>query len=325
MNIDLEPIATPSRGPVPRRGAALVRALGRPVLRRRRAARASSLGSGCPRSSRSEPSSRRARCGRGRAGAAAMSLVGIFIYGIVVFAIVASALALIAWGIVNERRDRIRHEQGREVFGDRAAASMHRADRKRRPDEPRRSRPHPRRRARLRRRSRATRGSATACAACAGRTRSPATSRAHGPGHRRQLRHRRGDLRGPARGRRQRALLGRDLERGGAGAIARIASRVPDARGRLEPEVCDVSGLSRRAPLRRALSGAPRPSSTSSSTTPACSPQRRQLTRRRRGADLRDQRPRPVPAHERCSCPRSRRGAGARHHRLLRRHVHGAP
>ena len=38
------------------------------------------------------------------------------------FAIVAAAVALIAWGIVNERRDRFRYEQGREVFGDRAAA-----------------------------------------------------------------------------------------------------------------------------------------------------------------------------------------------------------
>jgi membrane protein implicated in regulation of membrane protease activity len=51
-----------------------------------------------------------------------MSLVGIFIYGTVVFAIVAVAVALLAWGIVNERRDRVRYEQGREVFGDRAAA-----------------------------------------------------------------------------------------------------------------------------------------------------------------------------------------------------------
>ncbi len=31
---------------------------------------------------------------------------GIFIYGILVFAIVASACAMIAWGIVAERRDR---------------------------------------------------------------------------------------------------------------------------------------------------------------------------------------------------------------------------
>jgi hypothetical protein len=51
-----------------------------------------------------------------------MSLVGIFIYGVVVFASVAAALGLIVWGIVNERRDRVRYPQGREVFGDRAAA-----------------------------------------------------------------------------------------------------------------------------------------------------------------------------------------------------------
>jgi hypothetical protein len=50
--------------------------------------------------------------------------VGIFIYGTVVFAIVVAALGLLAWGIVNERRDRIRFEQAREVFGERTAA-MH--------------------------------------------------------------------------------------------------------------------------------------------------------------------------------------------------------
>ena len=52
-----------------------------------------------------------------------MTLV-IFIYGTVVFAIVAAALALLAWGIVNERHDRIRFEKGREVFGEPTAA-MH--------------------------------------------------------------------------------------------------------------------------------------------------------------------------------------------------------
>jgi hypothetical protein len=52
-----------------------------------------------------------------------MTLV-IFIYGTVVFAIVAAALALLAWGIVNERHDRVRFEQGREVFGEPTAA-MH--------------------------------------------------------------------------------------------------------------------------------------------------------------------------------------------------------
>jgi hypothetical protein len=52
-----------------------------------------------------------------------MTLV-IFIYGTVVFGIVSLALSLIAWGIVNERRDRIRFEQGREVFGE-VSASMY--------------------------------------------------------------------------------------------------------------------------------------------------------------------------------------------------------
>ncbi len=45
-------------------------------------------------------------------------MIGIFIYGRVVFALVCVALGLLAWGIVNERRDRTRFEQGREVFGD---------------------------------------------------------------------------------------------------------------------------------------------------------------------------------------------------------------
>lgn len=50
--------------------------------------------------------------------------LAIFIYGTVVFGIVAAALGLIAWGIVNERRDRIRSEQGRKVFG-KPTAAMH--------------------------------------------------------------------------------------------------------------------------------------------------------------------------------------------------------
>jgi hypothetical protein len=49
--------------------------------------------------------------------------VAIFIYGTVVFSIVCAALGLIVWGIVNERRDRVSYEHGREVFGDRAAAA----------------------------------------------------------------------------------------------------------------------------------------------------------------------------------------------------------
>ena len=48
--------------------------------------------------------------------------VGIFLYGTAVFALVCTALGLIAWGIVNERRDRVRFEQGRNVFGEPAAA-----------------------------------------------------------------------------------------------------------------------------------------------------------------------------------------------------------
>jgi membrane protein implicated in regulation of membrane protease activity len=47
----------------------------------------------------------------------------IFLYGTMVFAIVSLAIGLISWGIVNERRDRTRFRQGREVFGERAAAA----------------------------------------------------------------------------------------------------------------------------------------------------------------------------------------------------------
>ena len=47
----------------------------------------------------------------------------IFVYGTMVFAIVSAAIGLIGWGIVNERRDRTRFQQGREVFGE-SAASM---------------------------------------------------------------------------------------------------------------------------------------------------------------------------------------------------------
>lgn len=53
-----------------------------------------------------------------------MSDAGIFIYGIVVTSLVAVALGLLAWGIVNERRDRQNLEQGRKVFGSRAAAHV---------------------------------------------------------------------------------------------------------------------------------------------------------------------------------------------------------
>jgi hypothetical protein len=44
--------------------------------------------------------------------------LAIFIYGVVVIGIVSLAMSLLVWGIVNERRDRIRFEQAREVFGE---------------------------------------------------------------------------------------------------------------------------------------------------------------------------------------------------------------
>jgi hypothetical protein len=53
-------------------------------------------------------------------------MIGIFIYGVVVFGLVCAALGLLAWGIVNERRDRSRFEQGRVVFGDEAALQISR-------------------------------------------------------------------------------------------------------------------------------------------------------------------------------------------------------
>jgi len=53
-------------------------------------------------------------------------MIGIFIYGTVVFVLVCTALGLLGWGIVNERRDRTRFEQGREVFGETAALKVSR-------------------------------------------------------------------------------------------------------------------------------------------------------------------------------------------------------
>jgi hypothetical protein len=53
-------------------------------------------------------------------------MIGIFLYGIVVFALVCAAAGLLAWGIVNERRDRTQFEQGREVFGEAAAVQVSR-------------------------------------------------------------------------------------------------------------------------------------------------------------------------------------------------------
>jgi hypothetical protein len=51
-------------------------------------------------------------------------MIGILLYGIVVFGLVSAALGLLAWGIVNERRDRTNFEQGREVFGTAAAREV---------------------------------------------------------------------------------------------------------------------------------------------------------------------------------------------------------
>lgn len=51
-------------------------------------------------------------------------MIGIFIYGAFVFALVCSALTLLAWGIVNERRDRTSVEQGSRVFGEAAAVQV---------------------------------------------------------------------------------------------------------------------------------------------------------------------------------------------------------
>jgi hypothetical protein len=51
-------------------------------------------------------------------------MIGIFLYGVVVFGLVCVALGLLAWGIVNERRDRTLFEQSREVFGDAAARQI---------------------------------------------------------------------------------------------------------------------------------------------------------------------------------------------------------
>ena len=53
-------------------------------------------------------------------------MIGIFLYGVVVFALVCGALGLLAWGIVNERRDRTEFEQGRKVFGAQAAQEISR-------------------------------------------------------------------------------------------------------------------------------------------------------------------------------------------------------
>ena len=46
----------------------------------------------------------------------------LFLYGTFVFGLVAVALTLIAWGIVNERRDRLDPERARRVFGEQGAS-----------------------------------------------------------------------------------------------------------------------------------------------------------------------------------------------------------
>ena len=53
-------------------------------------------------------------------------MIGVFLYGVVVFGLVCAALGLLAWGIVKERRDRTRFEQGSEVFGAAAARQVSR-------------------------------------------------------------------------------------------------------------------------------------------------------------------------------------------------------
>jgi hypothetical protein len=47
----------------------------------------------------------------------------LFLYGTFVFGLVAVALTLIAWGIVNERRDRLDPERARRVFGEPGASA----------------------------------------------------------------------------------------------------------------------------------------------------------------------------------------------------------
>src|SRR5215207_6033453 len=114
-------------GLVRHRGAALLRALGRPVLLRqphRRDLRRP-LGPLDPGARRPRQPAAGSRSGPGpRPGGRPM--IGIFIYGVVVFALVCGALGLLAWGIVNERRDRVNVEQWREVFGETAAIQVSR-------------------------------------------------------------------------------------------------------------------------------------------------------------------------------------------------------
>ena len=46
----------------------------------------------------------------------------LFVYGTFIFGLVAVALGLLAWGIVNERRDRLDPERARQVFGEPGAS-----------------------------------------------------------------------------------------------------------------------------------------------------------------------------------------------------------
>ena len=58
-----------------------------------------------------------------------MSTLAIFLYGLVVSSLVFTALGLIAWGIVNERRDRLHRDQGTEHSGSPAPGPVARGER----------------------------------------------------------------------------------------------------------------------------------------------------------------------------------------------------
>jgi hypothetical protein len=59
-----------------------------------------------------------------------MSTLAIFLYGVVVSSLVLTALGLIAWGIVNERRDRLGSDDGSERFASRPPAQVARSGRR---------------------------------------------------------------------------------------------------------------------------------------------------------------------------------------------------
>ena len=58
-----------------------------------------------------------------------MSTLAIFLYGVVVSSLVLSALGLIAWGIVNERRDRQHRDERSDDFDAPAPAPVARSGR----------------------------------------------------------------------------------------------------------------------------------------------------------------------------------------------------